>query len=83
MKIVNIPYWQRKNRSDASTPSLVEMIEQLRIPTPVIIHDPKLATMATQVTVLDDNRIIRQGSPRGIFGTPENLTIACPAGFTV
>jgi molybdate transport system ATP-binding protein len=60
---------------------LIETVDARRIPALAATHDPAIAGLADWLVLLDQGKIIRQGTPREVFNNPQTAAAAKLLGF--
>ncbi len=60
---------------------LIETIDGRDLPALAATHDPAIAGLADWLVLLDGGTVIRQGSPRELFGNPETVAAAKLLGY--
>jgi molybdate transport system ATP-binding protein len=66
---------------DAVLAQLIETVDAQKIPALAATHDPAIAGLADWLVLLADGKIIREGTPRDVFGDPRSVAAASLLGF--
>jgi molybdate transport system ATP-binding protein len=66
---------------DAVLAQLIETVDAKKIPALAATHDPAIAGLADWLVLLADGKIIREGTPRDVFGDPQSGAAASLLGF--